>query len=147
MHKEWRRASTQKRGGGQAPVELDTACAESLYAADPAIRLDPDEAFDRQWALTLLDLTLKRLQAEFASAGRAADFEVLKGCLMAAHGAIDYATVAERLGVNSGAARVAVHRLRKRFRAIYREEISHTLAEDADLDGELRYLAAALARQ
>ena len=63
---------------------------------------------------------------------------------MAARGAIDYAGVAERLGLSEGAARVAVHRLRKRFRAIYREEISQTLSEGADLDAELRHLAAAL---
>ena len=147
MHKEWRRASAQKRGGGAAPLELDTACAEGLYAADTGPNLAPDAAYDRQWALTLLDLTLKRLAAEFAAVGRAGDFTVLKGCLMAASGAIDYATVAGQLGVNAGAARVAVHRLRKRFREIYREEISQTLAEDADLDAELRHLAAALATE
>ncbi len=146
MHKEWRRASAQKRGGGHAPVELDTACAESLYAADASASLAPDAAFDRQWALTLLDLTLKRLSAEFAALGRAGDFAVLKNCLLAAHGAIDYAEVAARLGVNPGAARVAVHRLRKRFREIYREEIAQTLAAGADLDAELRHLAAALAQ-
>jgi RNA polymerase sigma-70 factor (ECF subfamily) len=64
---------------------------------------------------------------------------------MAAHGAIDYAAVAGRLGLNEGAARVAVHRLRRRFREIYREEIFQTLSDKADLDGELRHLAAALA--
>jgi len=69
---------------------------------------------------------------------------VLKGCLLAAHGNIDYADVAARLGLQPGAARVAVHRLRKRFREIYREEISQTLAEGADVDAELRHLAAAL---
>jgi RNA polymerase sigma-70 factor (ECF subfamily) len=66
---------------------------------------------------------------------------------MAERGAIDYAAVAKRLGVNEGAARVAVHRLRKRFRDVYREEISQTLADGADLGGELRHLAAALARK
>jgi RNA polymerase sigma-70 factor (ECF subfamily) len=147
MHKEWRRASAQKRGGGRAPVELDTACAESQYAIEAQARLAPDAAFDRQWAITLLDLTLKRLQGEFAAAGRAGDFEGLKGCLLAAPGELNYAEVAARLGVNPGAARVAVHRLRKRFREIYREEISQTLAEGADLDEELRYLAAALATE
>jgi len=145
MSKEWRRAAAQKRGGDQTAVELDTRFAESHYAAEPGTTLAPDAVFDRQWALTLLDLTLKRLKAEFAEAGKAGDFDVLKPCLMAAHGAIDYATVAAQLGVNAGAARVAVHRLRKRFREIYREEISQTMAEDADLDDEMRHLAAALA--
>ncbi len=145
LHKEWRRASAQKRGGGQSPVELDTACAESQYAIEASSNLAPDAAYDRQWALTLLDLTLKRLAAEFATAGRADDFEALKGCLLAAHGNLDYAAVATRLGLQAGAARVAVHRLRKRFREIYREEISQTLAEGADLEAELHHLAAALA--
>jgi RNA polymerase sigma-70 factor (ECF subfamily) len=95
--------------------------------------------------LTLLDLTVNRLRAEFAAAGKPGDFEALKGCLMAAPGAIDYVTVASRLGMNEGAARVAVHRLRKRFREIYREEISQTLSDEADVAGELRHLAAALA--
>ncbi len=146
MSKEWRRASAQRRGGGQTPVPFDTAMAERRYAIDPPA-LAADETFDQQWALTLLDLTVSRLQEEFNVAGKAGDFEVLKRCLMAERGAIDYAAVARQLGVNEGAARVAVHRLRKRFREVYREEISQTLADGADLDGELRHLAAALARE
>src|SRR5437867_5713663 len=145
LAKEWRRASAQKRGGGKVHVPLDTAFAESRYAADPAAQLAAEETFDREWALTLLDLTLERLQADFAAAGKRADFASLKTCLTATHGAIDYAAVAARLGVNPGAARVAVHRLRKRFRQLYREEISQTLAADADIEAELRHLAAALA--
>jgi RNA polymerase sigma factor (sigma-70 family) len=146
MSKEWRRASAQRRGGGQSQVQFDTAFAESRYAVElPA--LAADKTFDQQWALTLLDLTVNRLREEFAVAGRADDFEALKSCLMAERGAIDYTAVAKQLGVYAGAARVAVHRLRKRFREVYREEISQTLADGADLDGELRHLAAALARK
>ena len=140
---EWRRASTQKRGGDHPHVPLDTALTESSLTADAT--LSPEQTFDRQWALTLLDLSLKKLQAEFAAAGKAGDFDKLKSCLMAEHGAIDYSATARQLGINSGAARVAVHRLRKRFRQLYREEIAQTLTDGADLDGELRHLAAALA--
>jgi RNA polymerase sigma-70 factor (ECF subfamily) len=147
MSKQWRRQSAQKRGGGRASVQMDTEFAESRYAVDASAKRDPDEVFDRQWALTLLELTLKRLRAEFAAAGKAGDFDLLKGCLMAEHGAIDYRAVARQLGINAGAARVAVHRLRRRFREFYREEIAKTLAEGADLDGELRHLAAALASE
>jgi RNA polymerase sigma-70 factor (ECF subfamily) len=146
MRKEWRRASAQRRGGGQAPIQMDTTFAESRYAIDHHAA-NAEENFDREWALTLLDLTVNRLRAEFESAGKPGDFEALKSCLMAGRGTIDYAEAAGRLGVNEGAARVAVHRLRKRFREIYREEISQTLAEGADLDGELRHLAAALAQK
>ena len=145
MNKEWRRASAQRRGGGLARVAFDTAFAESRYAADPSSTLAVEETFDRQWALTLLDLTVTRLQAEFAAAGKAADFAALKECLMAGRGAIDYSSVAARLGVNEGAARVAAHRLRKRFREIYRDEVSRTLAEGAEVEAEVRYLAAVLA--
>jgi len=146
MSKEWRRASAQRRGGAQAPVPLDTTFAESQYATDNSA-LAPEETFDRQWALTLLNLTVERLRAEFAAAGKPGDFDALKGCLLAARGSVDYALLAAKLGVNAGAARVAAHRLRKRFREIYREEISQTLADGADVEGELRHLAAALARQ
>lgn len=87
-----------------------------------------------------------QLRKEFADAGKPDDFDKMKSCLMAERGAIDYASVAEQLGLNEGAARVAIHRLRKRFREIYREEISQTLSKEADLEGELRHLAQSLTR-
>ena len=126
-------------------MPFDTTFAENQLATDNHL-LGPDETYDQQWALTLLNLTVNRLKEEFAVAGKAADFEILKRCLMAGRGAIDYAATAAQLGLNEGAARVVVHRLRKRFREIYREEISQTLAVGADVDAELRHLAAALSR-
>jgi len=144
MAKEWRRASAEKRGDGRAHVPMDAALAESRYAAEGASQLAAEAAFDREWALTLLDLTVRRLEAEFAAAGKGGDFVVLKSCLAASHGSIDYAAVAARLELSEGAARVAVHRLRKRFRALYREEIVQTLPDGENLDEELRYLARAL---
>ena len=146
MAKQWRRANAQRRGGGLAPVPFDSTFAESRYAADATTALAADAVFDREWALTLLDLTLRRLETEFAAAGRVAEFAVLKSCLVAAHGALDYSAVAARLGLREGAARVAVHRLRKRFRQIYRDELAQTLDDGADLDAELRHLAGALAQ-
>ena len=146
MVKEWRRASAQRRGGGRPHMPMDTAFAESRYAADTAVHLEADDVFDRQWALTLLDLTLRRLEAEFTTAGKARDFAVLKSFLAVTHEAIDYDSAASRLGVSAGAARVAVHRLRKRFRELYRQEVSQTLPDGADLDAEMRYLARALVK-
>jgi len=145
MSNEWDRASAQRRGGGRPHAQMDTAFAESRFAMD-SHSLAPEETFDRQWALTLISLTTARLRAEFAAAGKPGDYDALKHCLLADRGAIDYAAVAKQLGANEAAARVAVHRLRRRFREIYREEISQTLAEGADLEAELRHLAAALAR-
>ena len=85
-------------------------------------------------------------EAEFVAAGKARAFAILKGCLVAAHGTIDYAGVAAGLGVSEGAAQVAAHRLRKRFRELYREEIAQTLPDRAELDAELRYLAGIVAQ-
>jgi RNA polymerase sigma-70 factor (ECF subfamily) len=145
MAKEWRKATAQRRGGGLSPVPMDTTFAESRYAADPGAQAPADEVFDRQWALTLLELTMARLQAEYRAQGKAGDFAGLKDTLTAAHGAIDYGAVAAQLGVTEGAARVAVHRLRKRFREIYREEVAQTLPAGAEVEAEVRYLAGALA--
>ncbi|HEX5397833.1 MAG TPA: sigma factor, partial [Verrucomicrobiae bacterium] len=145
MAKEWRRAGAQKRGGGRIQLPLDTVFAESRYAADATPQLAAEAMFDRQWALTLLDLTIRKLEAEFAGAGRSGEFEVLKHCLVAAHRAIDYDAVAAGLGVGAGAARVAAHRLRKRFRELYRREVLQTLPPGADLEDELRHLANCLA--
>lgn len=145
MANEWRQASAQHRGGGQSHMPIDTAFAESRYAADPAAT--PAEViFDRHWALALLDRTIDRLRAEFLTAGKPAEFEALKACLTAARGEIDYAALARRLETSDGAARVAVHRLRKRFREVFREEVAQTLADGADLEGEIRHLATALAQ-
>jgi DNA-directed RNA polymerase specialized sigma24 family protein len=146
MRKEWRRAAAQRRGGGHVHVPFDTTVAEGRYAAD-GHSLSPEDTFDQQWAFALLEVTVNRLRAEFATAGKPEDFETLKPCLMVARGAIDYAAVASLLAKNEGAARVAVHRLRKRFRELYREELAQTLSAEADIEEELRHLAAALGRQ
>ncbi len=144
--KEWRRQSALKRGGGKECVPLDTQFAESRYAADTTAAFAADEVFDRQWALTLLELAVERLRGEFAAAGRADEFAVLKEFLAVSHAAIDYRSAAARLNISEGNARVAVHRLRKRFRELYREEVVQTLPSGTDLEEELRYLASALVR-
>jgi RNA polymerase sigma-70 factor (ECF subfamily) len=146
MANEWRRISADRRGGGQPHLAIDTDFAESRYAADPGAQFAPDEVFDRQWAFTLLELTMERLQAEFKAAGKADEFAVLSAFLTLARERINYGTAAARLAISEGAARVAVHRLRRRFRELYREELSQTLPDGADLDAELRHLAEALAR-
>jgi len=96
--------------------------------------------------LTLLERAVDRLKREFADAGRADEFRVLKEFLAVAHAGIDYPSAATRLNISAGHARVTVHLFRKRFRELYREEISQTLPNGADLDAELRHLANALAR-
>ena len=145
MANEWRRAATQRRGSAQENIPLDTSYAEDRFAVTPPPGLTDDAAFDREWALLLLERTVERLRAGFAAANRAADFDALKDCLMAERGTLDYDAIAARLGATAGAARVAVHRLRKQFREVFRAEVAQTLAENGDVEQEMRHLAAALA--
>ena len=141
---EWDRQRAQKRGGGQVPLSLDTAIAERQYQAEPDPGAAADRVFERRWALTLLERTLARLREEFAAAGKTREFDVLKVFLTAEQGAISYAAVAAQLDLNEVAARVAVHRLRRRFRAHFRAEIAHTVASPGDIEAEVIHLMEAL---
>ncbi len=139
------RAGRQKRGGGVAPLSLDWQDADTRYQIDPADGLSPDKLYDRAWATTLLEQVIARLRAECASEGKAELFEQLKPFLMAGKGAIPYSEAAARLGLNETAARVAVHRLRKRYRELLRAEIAQTLSDPAQVEEELRALFEAFA--
>ena len=141
---EWDRARRLKRGGGQALLSLDTAIGEERYQAERGDALPPDRLYERRWAMTLLEQTLGRLRAEYEAAGKAAEFEQLKGVLMAERGTIDYGALAATLGLSEGAARVAVHRLRKRFRALFRAEVADTVSGPGEVESELRYLVGIL---
>jgi RNA polymerase sigma-70 factor (ECF subfamily) len=141
---EWDRASAQKRGGGEVPVSLDTAQAEERYAAEPVDARGPDHVFERRWALTLLEQALSRLRVEYEREGQGKEFQELKQFLTADRGTIPYANVASALGVSEGTARVAVHRLRKRFRACFRGTIADTVADPAEVEDEVRLVARLL---
>jgi RNA polymerase sigma-70 factor (ECF subfamily) len=137
---EWDKSQRQKRGAGLTPISLDWQDADARYQIDPADRLSPDKLYDRVWAMTLLEQVISRLRDECAAERKAKVFDELKPFLMAGQNAIPYAEAAARLGLNEGAARVAVHRLRKRYRELLREEISQTLSDPADIEEELRAL-------
>jgi RNA polymerase sigma-70 factor (ECF subfamily) len=139
------KSQRQKRGGGVAPLSLDWQDADARYQIDPTDQLSPDKLYDRAWAMTLLEQVISRLRDECAAEGRGKVFEQLKPFLMASQSAIPYADAATRLGLNEGAARVAVHRLRKRYRELLREEISQTLSDPADAEEEMRALFRAFA--
>jgi RNA polymerase sigma-70 factor (ECF subfamily) len=142
---EWDRARAVKRGGGQPLLSLDVQTAETRYRSEPADDLTAEKLLDRQWALALLDQVLARLQAEFVADGKEKQFDELKVLLTEGKGATSYAAVAARLGTTEGAAKVAVHRLRRRYRELLREEISHTVATPAEIEEEIRHLFAAFA--
>ncbi len=142
---EWDRAHREKRGGHALHFPLDTELAESRYHAEPPLELPADRVYERRWALTLLENTMDRLRDESARGGKTAEFDRLKICLTADKAGIAYADLARDLGSSEGAARVAVHRLRRRFREIFREEVAHTVAASEDIEEEMRHLLSALA--
>jgi DNA-directed RNA polymerase specialized sigma24 family protein len=135
------REAAIKRGGSVRFLPID---AEGRYAAEPSDDLTPDRLFDRAWALSLLSAVIDRLRAESASAGKAAAFEVLKVVLEDDPREIRYSEVASRLGTSVGAAQVAAHRLRKRYREVIREAIAATVDDPAEVEDEIRALFAAL---
>lgn len=141
---EWDRSRAQKRGGGQVVLSLNIDTAERRYHAEPVDELSADRIFERRWALTLIEQTIARLHKEYEVAGKGRDFDALKTFLTADSGDVPYTELAAKLGQNEGALRVAVHRLRKRFRELFRLEIAQTVSSPAEIEGELRHLLAAL---
>jgi len=133
---EWDRAHAQKRGGGQTLVSLD---AETRYQHESVDEASADKLLDRAWAVALLDQVLARLEAE----SDPKQFTALKPFLTVDKETIPYAEVAGALGTTEGAVKVVVHRLRKRYRVLLREEIAHTVASPAEIDEEIRHLFAA----
>ena len=142
---EWDKSQCQKRGGGALHLSLDWRDADDRYHLEPVDPANPERAFDREWALALLQHVIERLQAECIAEGKARLFEGAKDFLTAGRDAIPYAEASRAAGMDEGALRVAVHRLRKRYLELLRDEIAQTLADPAQADDELRSLMAAMA--
>jgi RNA polymerase sigma factor (sigma-70 family) len=141
---EWDKARTQKRGGGRI-VSLQFDHAEAGCAREPVDHLTPEQNFEWRWALTLLDQVMNRLNAEFTRDGKAKLFEALKPCLLGERTAQPYATLASKLAMTEGSVKVAVHRLRQRYRQLLRDEIANTVEKPEDIDEEMRHLFSVLA--
>ena len=127
------------------PLSLDWQTADTQFQIASTAGPSPDKAFDREWAVTLLAKVIERLQVECVADGRGKQFAELKIFLTAGKGELSYANAAKALGMDEGAVRVAVHRLRKRYRQLLRDEIAQTLADAADVDEEMRALFGAFA--
>lgn len=131
-----------KRGGGAQHLSLDWQRADALFRiADHAAT--PDAAYDREWATALLERVIAILAGQMAAEGQARRFEVLRNYLSIDAEQIPHARAAADLGIDESAARVAVHRMRKRYRSLLREEIGRTLADPGQVDDEMGVLMAA----
>ena len=143
---EWHRARTQKRGGRVRFIEWDALDPEPRYKGGASKSLDdPEHLFDREWALETVAAALHSLRKEMTAAGRSEQFDALKGCLT---GEDDppRAEIAAQLGMSDGAVKVAIHRLRRRYRELLRAAIAETVGSEEELDDELRYLVEVLRR-
>lgn len=144
LSNEWDKARAQKRGGGRV-LSLQREEAERCYGWEPADNMTPEQSFEWRWALTLLDKVMNGLSGEFARGGKAKLFEALKPCLLGQREAQPYNALAAKVGMTEGSVKVAVHRLRQRYRQLLREEIANTVARPEDVEDEMRHLFAVLA--
>jgi RNA polymerase sigma-70 factor (ECF subfamily) len=139
------RARAIKRGGGRVFVPIDPQAAEGRYNREPADTMTAERLFERRWALTLLDQVLARLRREYEVGAKSRLFDAMKGFLLQVpDGDRRYRESAERLHMTEGAFKVAVHRLRQRYREMLREEIGRTVHDPEHIDEEIRSLFAAL---
>ncbi len=137
------RAGRLKRGGHITHFPLDWGSADRQFQVADSGQAAPDAAYDREWALALLARVVARLGDEYSAQGKAERFEQMKPFLTMGKGAISYAEAAKAMSIEAGAARVAVHRMRKRYRALLREEIAHTLSDPEMVEEELAVLLGA----
>jgi RNA polymerase sigma-70 factor (ECF subfamily) len=144
LSKERDKAAALKRGGGQPLLSIDFDDGETRYQREPSHEWTPERIFTRRWALTLLDRTLAVLRSEHEQAGKLPQYEALKVFLTGESGTPLLRQVAVDLGLTEGAVKVAVHRLREKYRQALRAQIAQTVATPEDVDDELRHLLAAL---
>ncbi|MEW4527219.1 sigma factor [Maioricimonas sp. JC845] len=144
LSKERERAAALKRGGDRRRYSFDVEAGERRYLHEPAGNVTPEALYERRWALTLLERVMELLRDDYAFRGRLEFFETCKPFLTGADDAATYADVAPRLDMTDSALRVAVHRMRERYRTILRNEISQTISDGDSVEDELNDLRAAL---
>jgi RNA polymerase sigma-70 factor (ECF subfamily) len=144
LSKERDRAHALKRGGKAGPISLDLGSGDGRYALEPSHDVTAEAIYERRWALTVLDGVIAELRQKYADAGKAGLFDRLKTFLTGEGGASPYEGVARELEMGEGAVKVAVHRLRRRYRDLLRAEIARTVADTEEVEDELRHLLAAL---
>ena len=136
--------NAKKRGGGRATISIDRLKAEGRYDGEPAHELTAESLFERQWALTLLDRVLDRLETEMSVTGKARLFSALRPALLGSAERVPYLKIAKTLGVSEEAARASAKRLRRRYRELLRQEVGRTLDDPAEVDSEIRSLFSIL---
>jgi RNA polymerase sigma-70 factor (ECF subfamily) len=140
LAKEWKRAKAQKRGGKHTIISFDQKSAELRYDLELAHGLTPEKIYEQQWAQALLGLVLARLHQEYEALGKTKLFEQISQSLSNPRGAVPYATIACNLNTTGAAVKMAVQRLRGRYRELLRMEIAHTVSSPDEVEAEIRHL-------
>lgn len=143
---QWEKACAAKRGGADPGLPLDWVEAEERYRLELPLETSPEHLYDRRWAIDLLDHVLERLRQEALASGQARLFEAIEGCLLGEGTTETYARLGDRLGLSETAIKVTVHRLRRRYRELVREEIAHTVTRPEEIDEEMSYLFKVVSR-
>jgi RNA polymerase sigma-70 factor (ECF subfamily) len=143
---EWEREHAKKRGSGEPPISIDLIKAESWYVSAAMEETTPERLFERRWALSLLEHVLARMRAEFAAAGKADRFENLSLFLNQDADEARYEELAGAMGLSVGALRMVVHRMRRKYRQLLREEIAQTVSTPEETDEEIRFLMSTLSK-
>ena len=141
---DWKKGRAARRGDGQPAISCDQLEMETRFLAEAVDPSTPENAFEKRWAVTVLEQVLKRLREEFIAGGKAERFERLKVLLWGEKGSPPYSEVAAELGLSEGALKVVVHRMRKRYRELLRVEVAHTVERPEEVDDELRHLVAVI---
>jgi RNA polymerase sigma factor (sigma-70 family) len=141
---EWAKAQRQKRGGDREIISFDAASAEERYRLEPIDQLDAAKLYERRWVTTLFDQVLARLEEEFRDSGKGGLFDGLKSSLLAEDSGSSYAQLGARLGLKEDAVKQTVHRMRRRYRELFREEIAQTVAGPGEVEDELKHVFAVL---
>lgn len=144
LSKHWRAQRTLKRGGGRTHLPLDFEAAGQRFDVQPFTELTAEQLFDRQWTVTLLGQVMDRLEKEWTEAGKAGQFNQLKPFLVGESSGATYRQAGDALRMSEGAAKMAAHRLRLRYRELLRDEIAATVSGPEEADDEIRRLFATL---
>jgi len=137
---EWRHAQAEKQGGSCPVISINAQEWETRYGHELASDLTPAKLFERRWAMTLFDQALRRLGEECVRAGKGRQFDLLKEFLSSPSNEGAYAEAAKKLGLSERAVAVQVHRLRRRYGELVREEVAHTVAGPEEVEEELHHL-------
>ena len=144
---EWRKSRREKRGGGLTFLPLEDLLAASHLEPGLADTLTPDVAYERRWVEALIATVMKRLEEEYASAGKAVLFSSLRGFLVTSRGETPYGEAAAATGLSDSGIKSAIFRMRRRYGEIFREEVAGTVASPEEVEGEIRHLLAVMGRE